>query len=236
MGETPRFDPAKIVEGLSLFDWSGEVCYEMRVLGRRDVPGSPWFMTAAGYFNDPKAFARAAGFYSGWAQGVYVVLNPAPRRLLWRCENRLDPRANSATKDDEIAERRWIFVDLDTSQPKGTMTNEAEHNEALDRGREVFEYLKPRAPGRLVLADSGNGCHVLMEDRRPNDEAGKARVRGVLSHLAQKFTGGGIRVDPCTYNAARLGRVFGTLTCKGDPHPVENPFRIAQIMEQSNGG
>jgi hypothetical protein len=82
-----------------------------------------------------------------------------------------------------------------------------------------------------VLADSGNGSHLLYQVNLPNDEASRDLLKHCLEALAQRFNTAAVLVDLTTFNAARIWKVYGTLVCKGDPLP-DRPHRLAAIWER----
>jgi hypothetical protein len=80
------------------------------------------------------------------------------------------------------------------------------------------------------MADSGNGAHLLYPIDLPNDDATRSLLKKTLEALGQKWNVSTVTVDPTTYNAARIWRLYGTWACKGENLP-ERPHRIARILE-----
>ena len=240
-----RFDADSLTQAILLLDWSDDVCNELRAWGDRNIGLKHG--TISGYFTDPGLMGDAAAEWSGKVGGVYFVLNPIYRRCLARCANRLNkytPKGDGA-KDDEIERRRWLFIDLDVEfeasgrkKPRGTSSTDEEHQRALLCGRAIFDYLHEKCPARrLVLADSGNGAHVLAKLEKPNDDDATHYVENRLKHLATHFSDllkvNGIELDTTTHNAARLCKFYGTMACKGDPIDG-NVHRLSRILEDTD--
>ncbi|NLZ30909.1 MAG: hypothetical protein GX885_09260, partial [Methanomicrobiales archaeon] len=80
-----------------------------------------------------------------------------------------------------------------------------------------------------LIADSGNGAHLLYRIDLPNDEAATGLVKGVLATLDLLFSNDVITVDTANHNASRIWKVYGTLSRKGDSTP-ERPHRRAKIL------
>jgi hypothetical protein len=223
-----RFVRTEIERTLTLLEWEPSFCYELRALGNREI--GIRHGTVSGYFSDPKKMAQAAADWSGKVEGVYMVLNPVLTRLLWRSANRVRHFARHTTKDEEVTRRRRLLVDLDPVRPAGLSATDEEHELALDRATAVRDYLHGKGFSDLVLADSGNGGHVWVPFDRPNDAEANGRAERFLRGLAEQFSDEAVVVDQTTHNASRLCKLYGTMSCKGDPSP-ENPHRLSRILE-----
>ena len=188
--------------------------------------------TQSGYFDDLKAMAQAAGRLDGGASGVFVLLNPANPDLLARASNRVRqyvPRGESTT-DQDILGLRWLLVDFDPVRPAGISSTEAEHEMALDRAHRCRDWLITQGCPVPLRADSGNGSHLLVPLDLPNDKHSISLLKGVLATLGSEFTDDKVRVDPVTFNPARLTRLYGTLNRKGDPR-LDRPHRQSRLLE-----
>ncbi|MDI9633612.1 MAG: hypothetical protein QFX32_06095 [Methanolinea sp.] len=188
---------------------------------------------ASGYFDDPAALAAAAeALDAAGAQGVYVTLNEVNPALLSRRANRVKARlakADATTADGDILRRRWFPVDVDPVRPSGIPSRDAEHEAALARAREIADYLRARGWPDPVLADSGNGAHLLYRVDLPNDGESRDLVRRALEALDLLFSDETCTVDTANHNAARIWRLYGTTSRKGD-HTPDRPHRRARLL------
>jgi hypothetical protein len=82
-----------------------------------------------------------------------------------------------------------------------------------------------------VVADSGNGCHLLYRVNLANDEATTQLMKRVLEALSHRFSDAKVEIDIKPHNAARICKLYGTLACKGD-NVAGRPHRLAQIIKQ----
>lgn len=196
---------------------------ELRILGSRQG-------TISGYFDDFDRMMSAARCWSGKAKGVYTTLNPVHPDLLSRAVNRVIPYARLTTTDSDIVRRVWLPLDVDPVRAAGISATEAEHDAALERARKCSDYLRGLGWPEPILADSGNGAHVLYAIDLPNDDAACELVRRVIEAVALRFSDEVIDVDLKTFNAARIWKVYGTLAAKGDSTP-DRPHRLAQVLE-----
>lgn len=217
-------DLNQIRQTLSLF-LAPDAVVELRIFPK------PRF-TISGYFDDVDAAVKAAASQSGKAPAVYITVNPAIKDLLARAVNRLQHGANKTTSDDLIANRRWLFIDIDPKRPgniSGISSSDIEHDLALERGQTVAAWLKEQGWPEPIIADSGNGGHVYFSIDLPNDEDSKALVERSLKALAARFNDKAAELDTSVFNAARITKVYGTAVCKGD-HTAERPHRLSKIL------
>ena len=190
--------------------------------------------THSGYFDDHEALARAVEALDAdpAVAGIYVTLNTVNPALLARRANRIKmrlSRKDATTADTDILRRRWLPVDIDPVRPSGVSSTDAEHAAALDAAGRIAAYLSEQGFGEPVRADSGNGAHLLYRVDLANDEAATEVVKGVLTTLDALFSNDVITVDTANYNAARIWKLYGTLSRKGDS-TLERPHRRAKIL------
>ncbi|MDK2974455.1 MAG: hypothetical protein PWP08_826 [Methanofollis sp.] len=208
----------------ALFPEGGVV--EVRALGD--------YATHSGYFDDFTKLAACAEALDAdpEVRGIYVTLNVVNPALLARRANRVKmrlTRSDPTTSDADIVRRRWLPVDLDPVRPSGVSSTEEEHAAALRRADEIALWLDEQGFLFPIRADSGNGAHLLYAIDLPNDDAATALVKGVLATLDALFSDGKVTVDTANFNAARIWKLYGTCSRKGDNTP-ERPHRRAKVL------
>ncbi|QQE74170.1 hypothetical protein KDJ56_20390 [Brevibacillus composti] len=211
----------EMIQALTLLAHENEV-RELRILDTAKG-------TVRGYFNDWEALAEAAERYNGQAN-IYVTLNPVKPALLARAENRVVERAKQTTSDVDIDRRCWFPIDFDPVRPAGISSTDEEHEAAIALAKEVRDQLREKGWPEPILADSGNGAHLLYYINLPNDEASTELIQKALQALDLKYSTDQVQIDTSTYNAARIWKLYGTVACKGDD-TKERPHRQAQILE-----
>jgi hypothetical protein len=184
------------------------------------------YKTVSGYYDDFDAFARDAARWDGEAN-VYLTANPVNPVLLARSPNKLTQYAKHTTSDADILFRRWLLVDFDPRRPAGISSSETEHQAAIERAKDCARTLTREGWPRPILADSGNGAHLLWRINLPRDDDGL--VKGVLAALALRWDDEVIAVDQTSFNPARIWKVYGTRACKGANVP-DRPHRYAEVM------
>lgn len=237
-GTRPVPPPGPGLRGDALLDYAagqwgwlarpGEV-REARVLG---VPNGDYPARAfCGYFAGGRLrdLAAALAGLKGKPAGTYVTLNPARPDLVARADHRLvAAKAGGATKDAEVAARRWLLIDVDPVRPKGVSATDAEKAEAsavIDAARAHLAGLGWPAG---LLADSGNGYHAFYRVELPADDG--RLVERVLKALAARFDTPAATVDRAVANASRVVKLPMTWARKGDSTP-ERPHRRATLLE-----
>ncbi|MDD1728212.1 MAG: hypothetical protein LUQ50_03970 [Methanospirillum sp.] len=214
-----------IRSGLGLLSVPGRVI-EIRII-RDDGVGS-------GYFDDhEKAASALLSFDSdSHVTGIYVTLNEVNPTLLARRANRIKFRLgkkDSSTGDSDIISRRWLPIDIDPVRPSGVSSSEQEHADALSRADSIAEFLTGIGWPRPIIADSGNGAHLLYAIDLPNDDPSRILVKSVLDSLDLRFSDSRCKVDISNSNASRIWKVYGTISRKGDNLP-DRPHRRSRIL------
>jgi hypothetical protein len=167
--------------------------YELRVLEtERDG-------TVSGYFNDLDVLAEESARWSGHATGVYTTLNPAKPELLARAANHTNKRVKpgAGTSDADILRRDWLQIDFDPIRPSGISSTDAEHGAAWRKAVEFSLWLRELGfhDDSIILADSGNGAHVLIRVDLPNDGESKELIRRCLKAADTWFSDDVVHVD-----------------------------------------
>jgi hypothetical protein len=185
----------------------------------------------AGYFDDFPAMATAiaeadAKYRAG---GTYYVLNRIDPALLGRAYNRLKEHAEYATADSNILTRRWLPVDLDPVRPAGVSSSDEEHEAAMARARLVALEMAGEW-GPAIIADSGNGAHLLYQLDLPNDQESLRTVTNALAALDRRYSDDVVKVDVTCANAARIWKAYGTVARKGDSFPGRR-HRMSRVLE-----
>jgi hypothetical protein len=223
----PAADVAEIRRTLDLLVVPGGVV-EIRGLDIPAAYGKPY--TVAGYFTDmDKAAKAAAALDAKEPAGVYIVLNEINPRLLAWSPNKMTDRPKHTTGDTHILRRRWLPLDFDPIRPAGLSSTDAEHDAAGEVARRCAAWLhEDTGWPEPILADSGNGWHLLYSIDLPADDGGL--VERCLQAIAKEFSGNGIDVDLKVFNPARIFKLYGTVARKAHPMPDE-PHRVARMIE-----
>ena len=196
--------------------------HEVRLLRQTGV--------AVGYFDDWDAALRAVENEPREYTGAYFTLNPLtlPASIPTNPQA-LSPSRNAAGGSD-IARRVWLLIDCDPPRPSKTNSTVEEKQSARDEAERIREWLCSHGWPEPVLADSGNGWHLLYSIDLPNDAESKALLERFLARLKQLFP----LVDAGNFDAPRLCKLYGTWVRKGE-HSEERPWRRSAIVEQGSG-
>jgi hypothetical protein len=187
-----------------------------------------------GFYDDPALLARDAEAWSGRTPCVCVTLNPMDPGVWAGPRNQLRPVDASRDAwdvwDAGCLRRRWLLVDVDPRRVPGTSSTEGEHAAALACARRLRAWLATLGWPAPVLADSGNGSHLLYRLDLPNSAAAHGLVDRALGALELRFGDPAVAIDASVGNAARSGKVYGTLAAKGPDLPAR-PHRLSRLLE-----
>jgi hypothetical protein len=212
----------EIARALRVFVPAGDVT-ELR------VPQAPHAGTISGYFDDPDKAATAAARLSGRVPAIYFLLNRVSPALLARACNRMVEWAKTTTNDGDVVRRRWFLLDFDPARPSGISATNDEHNAALAKAETVRAWLAGCGWPEPVYADSGNGGHLQYALDLPNDRAATDLLGRCLRALDLLFGDEAVQVDKTTANAARVCKLYGTVSGKGDSVP-DRPHRVSRLL------
>ena len=215
----------------------GGTVFELCIIGPKAPKSNLWEGFAAGkkpivagWFRDHDKAETLASQVQ--AAGVYVTLNPCLPALLSRANERLVAGVGR-TKDTEIPHIRNLLVDLDPIRPEGISSTDFEHDAALEMAQIMRADLENQGWPEPLVGDSGNGGHLVFPLDLPRDDGTTALLKDVLAGLAHRYSDHLVRLnlelDQVVFNPARLTKLFGTWTRKGDSTP-DRPHRLAKII------
>jgi len=160
--------------------------------------------------------------------GIFVSLNPCLAALTARANNRLKP-AVKRTCDTDIQRIRHLLIDIDPKRPSGVSATDQEKGAALGVAYSInMDLLKCGGPKPLV-ADSGNGFHLIYKIDLPNDPASIDLIKGVLTALDRNYSTDVVSVDTAVFNPSRISKIYGTMARKGDS-TADRPHRKSGII------
>jgi len=214
-----------LIEQALTFLWKPGKVIELRIPGTNQG-------TQAGYFDGPDLLKQAALKLDKQAPGIYVTLNPVNPDLMARGANRVRPfvKQGEGTNDKDVTKRSFFPVDFDAIRPAGISSTDEEHDAAILKATECRSWLKERGWPQPLMADSGNGAHLVYAVDLPNDDAIKTVMERCLKALGVQFNDDQVEVDRTTFNASRIWKLYGTHVCKGDS-TLDRPHRLASIAE-----
>lgn len=208
-------------------------CVEVRVIDKKK------HLVAAGWFDDVEALAKTVarlardgfgtpGTYRHVHENVYWTCNPVHDALLARQpKNTIDFVADT-TSDSSITRRLWLPIDIDPLRPSGVSATKAERNLALEVVNILIGKLVELGFPEIVGGTSGNGYHVLIRIDLPNDNGSRDLLKKCLAALQEMVGTGKVEVDPKVYNASRIIKCYGTVSCKG-VNTEDRPWRWSRL-------
>lgn len=161
------------------------------------------------------------------ARGGLIVANPTPSQI----EQILTGPSQHLTKDEDIVNLNWLFIDVDTIRAPGhehDCSTQEEKKASKAVAMQVKKHLADKGWPQPLVADSGNGFHILQKINLTNTQDNLAEIIDCLKTLAAKFNCSAAKIDDSVKNAARLTRAYGTSTRKGES-TEERPHRRNRV-------
>ena len=210
-------------------------CIEVR------VPGKKKHITAAGWFDNIEELAgqvavlAQGGFGEGYRhihENAYWTCNPCTDALLARQPKNTIAIAADTTSDNNITRRIWLPIDIDPIRASGVSATKEEKKLAGAVTSKLFTELQTIGVpvDSMAGGTSGNGYHILIRIDMPNDDDAKNLIKRCLAAMQGMVGTGKVEVDPKVFNAARIIKCYGTLSCKGED-TLDRPWMWSKLTE-----
>jgi hypothetical protein len=232
----PSFDAKACSEFLGILLDPTRGCAEIRVLEASVnprtgcvVPEETYSKTLACWGDDPALLVQQAARIQ--RVSAYITVNPVNPALKNR-SNRL-AKCRTTTKDDDVVEIRFLFVDFDAKRPTGISSTDEERRAAWER---LNQFLNdhPEIEPSAIWGCSGNGYWLLvLLPGYPNDEEHRSLIARVTDWLSARYSDDRVELDPTMKNPARVMPLVGTMKCKG-LSTDDRPHRMV-TMESAPG-
>ena len=191
----------------------------------RSFSGKP----KSGYFRDKNQMLLCIDKFPNdtW----YFVMNKVKDECYSREQNEKILQGKlTTTSDKDVDGIDWILIDCDPVRATGISASNAEKEKAKQTALKVYEFLKNIGFSYPVVADSGNGYHLLYKVHLvPNDETTKL-IKDFLASLDCLFSDEFVNIDTAVFNPSRITKLYGTVAKKGS-HTEERPHRMSGIIK-----
>lgn len=160
-------------------------------------------------------------------QCVEFTLNPVRHDCLSRRAGRIGNGAGAAV-DQDVLKRRWLLIDIDPVRKRTISSTNEEKSAAWDTVQQVKSHLEIQKWPTPIVADSGNGYHLLYRIELPSEDGDL--VRNVLRALATRFNNDKAKVDTSVCKPSQLCKLYGTKARKGSD-TSKRPHRWTRVIE-----
>ena len=183
----------------------------------------------SGYFKaDSPAIAKELAKYPN--RTFYQTMNRVKSACYSRGQHeRLIERPKETTSDNDIAGYQWILIDADPVRPSGISASKDEKEAARRVAGMAMKKLMAMGFNEPVVADSGNGYHLLFKVHASTDD--RQVLADFLAVLDMWFSTDAVKIDTAVYNPARITKLYGTVARKGANTP-DRPHRPSRIIRK----
>ena len=209
-----------ILSGLSLLHEPDEII-EIRSIDPKPI--------ISGYFRaDSPAIAKEISRYPN--RTFYQTMNRVKSACYAREQHeRLVERPHETTTDGDIAGYQWLLIDADPVRLSGVSASREEKEAARRVAGMTKKKLMAMGFSEPVVADSGNGYHLLFHIHASPKE--KQVLADFLAVLDMWFSTEQVKIDTAVFNPARITKLYGTIATKGASTP-ERPHRRSEIIRK----
>lgn len=192
------------------------------------------YRTVSGYYDDINQLVDdVVDIYRQESPpAIYTTIQGIKPDLMARSSNKLTMFAkdDSLTKDHHVVQRHWLPIDFDPQRPTGISSTDEEHAASLEAAKKAREYLTSHYWPQPILADSGNGHHLLYALDIPVDSESTTIIQKFYEHLAATIAVPGVKVDTTLFNPSRVLKLYGTKVMKGD-QVMGRKHRMSRLLE-----
>lgn len=194
---------------------------EIRLIGNK--------YSASGYFdNADTLISELKRIHPKTDVSVYQTINYIkPACFSREQKNRFVEYPKVTTSDNDVEGYLYLVIDLDPVRPSDVSSTNEELEKAKQLGRTVYKYLKNCGWNDGVIAESGNGLHLLYPIQAEINK--KPLLEKCLKALDMMFSTSEVEIDKKTFNPSRGGKLYGTYAIKG-ANTTERPHRLSRII------
>jgi hypothetical protein len=230
ISDTPAINTRDIERTINALHRCGDL-FEIRLIlqGTHPTKSGPAHNAIARTFSDAETAAHEIETYERshttgdeQTRGCYVTLNSLKRAIA-----PMDKWSDGAmAADTDIARRRWLLIDFDSTRLAESNATDQELSAALIMRDQTERELKADGWASPIAGMTGNGGALLYPiDLPANDES---LISDVIKALADRFNGARASIDLTVSNAARITKLYGTTPRKAG-HTTQRPQRLATL-------
>lgn len=201
--------------------------FEVRVIYGNKAMYSGYFTNAddlMGAFDELRNFADC---------NIYITLNSINPACFDRIQkNRFVKNAKTTTSGNDVIGYDWLMIDLDPKRPAGTSSTNEQIEKAKEQGNKIYQFMRNLGFSKPILANSGNGVHLLYRIRLKNSDENRKLIEMSLKTLDMLFTSPEIDVDTKNFDQSRVCKLYGTTAQKG-ANSEDRPHRMSFIVGNS---
>jgi hypothetical protein len=187
--------------------------------------------TCSGYYTDATIIQDVYNLsLDESVPNVYWTIQELKRDVAAAGVNTIRRHVETTTEDIQTERYLYIPIDCDPRRPAGTSSTETEKAYSHDVACEIRDFLSIHHGIESILADSGNGYHVLVRVDMAVSDSTVELVKKLLVALKAKFGTAQVDVDTVVYNPSRILKIYGTVARKGE-HTDERPWRTSRLVE-----
>jgi len=167
--------------------------------------------TMVGRTRSHETIAEWASFCGG-EPSIFITINQLPPGLVESPLNSSVFDVGGGVKNEYVSTIRWLVVDVDARREDSHKpATEAQIAEARGRASAIIRWLDIYAFPKPVIADSGNGVHLLYKAFLDNQSVTTPfLIRGFTKVLHEKFD-----TDKQSHGASQVLRLYGAVNPKG---------------------
>lgn len=140
-------------------------------------------------------------------------------------------KPQTTTTDNDIISRSWLMIDADPKRATGISSTDEEKAKAKSTIINVYKYLRDIGFAYPIIADSGNGYHLMYKIELDNTAGATELIKTFLQSLDNLFSDDCVSIDTTVFNPSRITKLYGTMARKG-ANTLDRPHRLSMIIKE----
>ncbi len=185
-----------------------------------------------GYFKGSDLLIEALSKVNLADCNVYMTLNEIHEGCYCRIQRDriIDSKGKTpSTSENDITAFRWLLIDLDPVRPTGISSSDEELRHSKIVALKVIDFMRDLDFDDCIIAESGNGIHLLYRIDCPATDDNKKLLADCLKSVNEKCSDNIVKVDSVNFKKSQVCKLYGTLAQKGC-NTKERPFRMSRII------
>ena len=185
-----------------------------------------------------------SGFYTSFEQAaidildfdkkaeIYCSLQSLDPKLLRRGENKLNFNSLQTVSDADIISYEWLLIDIDPNRPANTSSSDFELQASINLLSKMETKFFDPLGVKILRGLSGNGAHGLIKiASQATSKEVSDKIKQILNELAKRYNTDLCKVDTTVFNPSRIVKLYGTMSCKGEP-TKNAPWRRSKFTDK----
>ena len=181
-------------------------------------------MTYSGYFNNAEDIISAIKPYVNY--NIYFTINKVSDACAGRMQmGKIIQAPKNTTSDKEIEGRNFVFLDIDSRKIAGVNATDEEVEYTRAKTKKIYKFLLQQGFYNPIIVASGNGVNIFVPCKLAATAENDDLIKRFTLAMSMIFSDEHCEIDEKVFNRARIAKIWGTWSRKGNNTDKQRPQR-----------